>query len=77
MTLIVPDNSRQVPVDHRETVMGPDGRLYEMRVTGTAEVTRGPLGRFLDLAAQIESEGLAVPSEIRDVLDRLDEGDSE
>jgi hypothetical protein len=53
--------------------MGLDGRLYEMRVEGTAELTRGPLGRFIDLAAQIEAEGLTVPPEIRDVLDTLNE----
>lgn len=73
--LIVPNQTtRTVPFVHTEPVMR-DGRLYELRIEGTAEVTRGPLGRFLDLAAQIEAEGLTVPSEIRDVLDRLNEGD--
>jgi uncharacterized protein YfcZ (UPF0381/DUF406 family) len=51
--------------------MGPDGKLYELRVEGTAEVVRNPLGRFVDLAEQIEAEGGEVPSEIREVLDRL------
>lgn len=61
----------QVRVTHSEPVMGSDGRLYELRFEGTADLVRGPLGRFLDLAAQIEAEGLKVPVEIRDVLDRL------
>lgn len=65
--------TQQVPVTHTEPVLGADGMLYELRVEGTAEVNRGPLGRFLDLAQEMEDEGLTVPSEIRDVLDRLNE----
>lgn len=72
-----PDTARdgeQVQVSSRETVVGPDGRLYELRIEGTAEVTRGPLGRFLDLRHQIRDvEGLAIPSELNDVLDKLAE----
>lgn len=56
----------------REPVMR-DGVLYELVITGEAQLVRGPLGRFLDLAAQIESEGLTVPPEIRDALDMLTE----
>lgn len=56
-----------------ETVLGPDGRLYEMTVTGSGTVTRGPLSRFIDLAAQITAEGGTVPTELRDVLQQLAE----
>lgn len=71
--LIVPGHSQQgstrhVPYVSTEPVLGADGRLYEMRVEGTAEVTRGPLGRFVDLAAQIEAEGLTVPARIADAI---------
>lgn len=61
----------RVHVSHTETVLGTDGRLYEMRVEGSADLVRGPLGRFIDLAAQIEAEGERVPPEIRVVLDTL------
>jgi hypothetical protein len=60
-----------------QIVVGPDGRLQELVVMGIAEVTRGPLGRFIDLAAAIEAEGLVVPVEIRAAIDQLIEGDSE
>jgi len=48
-----------------------DGVRYELVITGEAEITRGPLGRFVDLAEQIRSEGLTVPAEILDVLEKL------
>lgn len=67
----VPPEPEQVKVFHSEPIVGPDGLLYELRIEGAADLTRGPLGRFVDLAEQIEAEGLTVPSEIRDVLDRL------
>lgn len=56
------------------TVRGADGNLYELRIEGTAEVVRGPLGRFLDLRQTIRDEGLgdAIPTEINDVLDLLE-----
>jgi hypothetical protein len=60
-----------------QIVVGPDGRLQELVVMGIAEVTRGPLGRFIDLATDIEAEGLVVPVEIRAAIDQLIEGDSE
>ena len=44
---------------------------YELAITGEAEVIRGPLGRFLALAEQIQAEGLTVPPEILDVLKKL------
>ncbi len=44
---------------------------YELVITGEAEITRGPLGRFLDLAEQIQAEGLSVPPEILAVLEKL------
>jgi hypothetical protein len=80
MSLVLPGQPappapEQVQVVHTESVVGPDGRLYALRVEGTAELTRGPLGRFIDLAERIESEGLVVPAEIRAVLDQLIEGD--
>lgn len=64
----------QVRVSHSEPILGADGRLYELRIEGTADLVRGPLGRFLDLAEQIAAEGGVVPSEVRDVLDRLAAG---
>lgn len=54
-----------------QVVEGPGGVLYQMVISGTAEVVRGPLGRFIDLADQIRSEGLEVPAEIVAALDRL------
>jgi len=53
------------------TTQGPDAAIHELVFTGTAAVERGPLGRFLDLAHQIEAEGLEVPPEIADALDQL------
>lgn len=53
-------------------IEGPDGIRYELVITGEAEVVRGPLGRFIDLAEQIRSEGLTVPAEILAVLAELD-----
>lgn len=49
---------------------GP-GVLCEVVITGTAEVVRGPLGRFVDLAEEIRAEGLGVPAEIDEALARL------
>ena len=74
--LFVPGRSpspQRVPITHAEPVLGADGQLYELRFEGEADVIRGPLGRFLDLADEIEREGLKVPPEIRDVLDKLSE----
>lgn len=48
-----------------------DGRRYEMRVEGAADVEPGPLSRFIALAADIEAEGGEVPPELADVLARL------
>lgn len=53
------------------TFAGPDGQLYEITITADAEVVRGPLGRFIDLAEQIRSEGLEVPPEIEAALTAL------
>lgn len=47
------------------------GGRFELVITGEADVTRGPLGRFVDLAEQIRSEGLSVPPQIEAVLDEL------
>lgn len=53
------------------TMRSPDGQLYEITITADAEVVRGPLGRFIDLADQIRSEGLDVPPEIEAALAAL------
>lgn len=53
------------------TFVGENGVTYEVKITGTAEVTRGPLGRFLDLAEEIRGEGLEVPEPIAAVLHDL------
>jgi hypothetical protein len=52
-------------------VLEIDGVKYELVITGEAIIIRGPLGRFVDLAEQIQSEGLTVPPEILAVLDEL------
>lgn len=54
-----------------QEVVGEDGIRYELVFTGEADLVRGPLGRFIDLAEQIEAEGLKVPAEILDVLVEL------
>jgi uncharacterized protein YfcZ (UPF0381/DUF406 family) len=55
-----------------DTVLtGSDGVRFELVFTAEAEVVRGPLGRFIDLAEQIRSEGLDVPPEIAAVLQDL------
>jgi hypothetical protein len=56
-----------------QVITGPDGVRFELVVTGEIEVTRGPLGRFLDLAEQIRGEGLDVPPEIAAVLQDLEQ----
>ncbi len=45
--------------------------VQHWEIIGEAEIIRGPLGRFVDLAEQIQAEGLAVPSEILAVLNEL------
>lgn len=52
-------------------VEGPNGVSYLMEVTGVVDVTRGPLGRFVDLAEQITAEGLEVPPRLAAVLVEL------
>lgn len=63
-----PPLPERVQVNHSETVVGPDGQLYAMQVTGEADLVRGPLGRFIDLADQITREGLTVPSRIAEAI---------
>jgi hypothetical protein len=46
---------------------------YEFEIRGEADVERGPLGQFLDLAAAIEEEGGEVPCELKAVLLSLQE----
>lgn len=48
-----------------------DGVRYEMSFLIEAEVVRGPLGRFQDLADQIAAEGLTVPAPLLAVLAEL------
>lgn len=52
-------------------LIGPDGQRSKIYVRLEGEVVRGPLGRFVDLAAQIEEEGGVVPAPITELLDRL------
>lgn len=61
------DGSQPVAFESRETIMR-DGQLMIMKVEGTAEVLRGPLGRIIDLVDQIEAEGLTVPSRIKEAI---------
>jgi hypothetical protein len=46
-----------------------DGAAFELQFEGSAEVERGPLGRFIDLAEQIKAEGGVVPARIQQALD--------
>lgn len=48
-----------------------DGQLYQLELTGEAEITRGPLGRIIDCCAQIEADGLQVPPLISAALEEL------
>lgn len=52
-------------------MLDTDRVRYELVITGEAEVTRGPLGRFADLAEQIQAEGLTVPPEVLAALEAL------
>jgi len=45
--------------------------LMRLVFTGEIDVERGPLGRFQDLADQIQAEGHTVPSQILAVLAEL------
>jgi len=53
-------------------IVDVNGAKFEMVVTGEIEHVRGPLGRFLDLAAQITAEGLQVPTELVAVMGLLE-----
>lgn len=48
-----------------------DTARYELRITGSAEVVRGPLGRVSDLIDKIEREGEVVPLELKTVVAEL------
>lgn len=52
-------------------ITGPDGQRYKMNIRAEGEITRGPLGRFVDLVAQIEEEGGVVPEKLKAVLIEL------
>ena len=56
------------PFTSSQIVKGPNGVDMVMTVEGVVEVTRGPLGRFIDLADQITAEGLEVPPRIAALL---------
>ncbi len=60
-----------VPFTGEQTVLGDDGIAYNLVIEGGAEITRGPLGRILDLCDQIGSEGLQVPPLIATALVEL------
>lgn len=64
----------EVRVRSSRPVMGPDGRLYELVVKGTAEVARGPLGQVLDLRSDLRAAGeWSGHGELDDLLDELAE----
>ncbi len=60
-----------VPFTGEQAVLGDDGILYKLVIEGEAEITRGPLGRIIDLCDQIAAEGLEVPAPILAVLAEL------
>lgn len=46
---------------------------FQLDITGECDVERGPLGRFLDLACEIEQCGGVVPEKLTAVLNELQE----
>jgi hypothetical protein len=60
--------STRTPFTVDRIIPGDDGNLYRLEITGEAELTRGPLGRIVDLCDQIAAEGLQVPPQILHVL---------
>lgn len=48
-----------------------DAQVYELRITGSAEVVHGPLSRIMDLISEIEREGDVVPLEIKKAVAEL------
>lgn len=61
------------PFTVADVVTAPNGAKFLLEIHGTVDVTRGPLGRFLDLYEQIRAEGLdpagSLPAAIPAVLD--------
>jgi hypothetical protein len=69
-----PEHARdgdEVTFESTEPVL-VDGRLYALRIHGTAEVQRGPLGQALDLREDLRASGRWPASgELDDLLDEL------
>jgi hypothetical protein len=72
------EHTETIPVEHRSIVeqtnpLTGEAMLFELVITGEAEVTRGPLGRFIDLADEIDAspDCADTPPEIRAVLEEL------
>jgi len=59
------------PFVSEQVVTDLNGARFLLKIEGEVEVTRGPLGRFLDLAEQIRSEGLEIPPRLERLLDDL------
>lgn len=60
-----------VTMDGVGQLVGDDGQLIPVYVHIEGEIVRGPLGRFIDLAQQIEEEGGEVPAPLKAVLIEL------
>lgn len=57
-------HATEIPAEN-VTRLAPD---YELVIEGSADVVRGPLGRFVDLAEAIENEGGEVPPLIAEAI---------
>lgn len=57
------------PFTAEQIITDPNGARFVLKIEGEVEVTRGPLGRFLDLAEAIRAEGLEVPPGLAAVLE--------
>lgn len=57
------------PFTAEQVITDPNGARFLLKIEGDVGVTRGPLGRFLDLAVQIRDEGLEIPAGLAAVLE--------
>jgi hypothetical protein len=62
------NHKTSTPFTVDQVVPGDDGIMYRLEITGEAELTRGPVGRIVDLCDEMAAEGLTVPAEILAVL---------
>jgi hypothetical protein len=56
------------PFVAERVITDPNGARFLLKIEGEVVTTRGPLGRFLDLADQIRAEGLELPPRLEALL---------